>query len=500
MQTACANSGHNGLRVEWHEPPWASESGPALMEPQEPLAREERKDGIMNGLRAAMACVVVGLCLGLGGVAHALPVQNGLVGWYDASDVDANPSTANQADGTLSTWVNKANPGTNNGAGTGTVPTLRSTAGDQMNGWPVVRFPSTNSSGYDLGTFRSTDGPYHYFGVTKASSSQLGVGWQRLVSSYDSLTSGNDWTGSSWCVGRPLANWATNGAPNAYPPPYSGFVAQQSEASKKMKVMRLGRNAQSGGDLLNADMSEVLLYTRQLNSAERIITENYLMARYYGTNAQTASTTQTPTPSVLPPANDVYSGDDAGKGNYDFDVCGVGQVNASNQLLRTNDPSIISPTAWYNFNAGLILEATGGLDDGEWLLAGHKVLANSWVAADLPIATDQRWDRVWYLDYTGTLDARVTFDFSEGGLSYSPPPGKVFDLIYSATNAFAFERLALAGTTTGDQVSFLVPGGVRGDGYYTLALGDAIPEPASLTLLAAAIGSLALRRRAKGVR
>lgn len=422
-------------------------------------------------------------------MAHALPISGGLIGWYDAGDIDGNPLTPNPPSGTaVGTWVNKANPGVNNAIATGTTPTLQASP---MNGFPVIRFPGTSGTGYDLGTFRDTDGAYHYFGVTAASSSQLGVSWQRTISSFDSLTSSNDWTGSSWTVPRPLARWATDGSPIPYPPPYSGFVREQSAASgKKIKAVRLGRNAQSGTEWFNGDMSEVFLYDRQLNMAERIIMQNYLLAKYNGTNAQTASTPQNPTPTVLPPTNDFYAGDDAAKGHYDWDVFGVGRYDAANIFANSGVTTIP--------NAGLILEAVAGLDDGEWLLAGHRTLTNSWVTADLPPDTDQRWDRVWYLDFTGEFDARVTFDFSEGGLAFAaPPPGKVFDLLYSPTNAFAFERFGVLGSVAGDEVSFLLPGGTYGDGYFTLALADAIPEPASLSLLAAGIAALALRRRAR---
>ncbi|HUT36627.1 MAG TPA: hypothetical protein VNE39_24270, partial [Planctomycetota bacterium] len=334
----------------------------------------------MNGLRAVLALVVGWLVLGLSGAAHALPVANGLVAWYDANDIDGNPLTANPANGTaVGTWVNKANPGTNNGTATGTTPTLRSAPGDLMNGDSVIRFTAASGTGYNIGTFRTSAGGVNYFGVTK--STVTSGTWQRLISSYDNgQTAGTDYQGENWCLVRPLSE--SDGTARAYPSPYSGAVSQYSNTGKSMENMRLGRNAQSGSDLLNADMAEVLLYDRQLNMAERIITQNYLMAKYNGTNYWAGSP-----PTVQPPLNDFYAGDDAARGNYDLHVFGVGQqVGAANQLL-------ISTTSTNPLfaNAGLILEVTGGLGDNEYLLAGHKTAVNSGVTTDLPDAVLERW-------------------------------------------------------------------------------------------------------------
>ena len=176
-------------------------------------------------------------------------------------------------------------------------------------------------------------------------------------------------------------------------------------------------------------------------------------------------------------ANDHYAGDTALKGDYDRNVFGIG---------RESDGSLSATP----FVDGLSLTAlNSSLDVGDYLLAGNKVETNSFTSADLPAGTGGRWSRVWYLDKTNSVDARLTFDFSEGGLAF--PTGATFRLLYSPTNSFAFADLGLNPTVLGDQISFDLLNANLLNGYYTL---EEVPEP-SLILLLGLGGLISWRRR-----
>jgi hypothetical protein len=64
----------------------------------------------------------------------------------------------------------------------------------------------------------------------------------------------------------------------------------------------------------NGDIAEVIAYNQAVNSAQRIIVNNYLSAKY----------------NLPLSANNVYTMDDPGSGNYDHEVAGIGRVDANN--------------------------------------------------------------------------------------------------------------------------------------------------------------------------
>jgi hypothetical protein len=116
---------------------------------------------------------------------------------------------------------------------------------------------------------------------------------------------------------------------------------------------------------------------------------------------------------------------------------------------------------------GLGIAAPWGLSDNQWILAGHKVTSNSLVAFAGQGSNFRRWARVWYIDVTGTIDARLSFDFSDAGL---PQEGDDYELLYSAVNAFAWSTVDDAvASVDGDRMHFDVPAASMVDGYYTVA-------------------------------
>jgi hypothetical protein len=208
----------------------------------------------------------------------------------------------------------------------------------------------------------------------------------------------------------------------------------------------------------NGDIAEIVLYKRPLNTAEQQIVENSLAAKY-----------------GLATANEHYTGDDPGKNDYDLDVFGIGRIDAANEVQ-------LAGTGGFGFG-----DVASPVGDAEWLMAGHKTPVNSITAANVTGSyVPWRWDRVWYVDKTGSADTTFAYEFSDAGLAN---PGWAIDyaLLYSPTNAFAFTDTGLTPTVDGDLVTFSVTDGDLANGYYTLGI---VPEPT--TLLLAVLGLLGL--------
>lgn len=130
---------------------------------------------------------------------------------------------------------------------------------------------------------------------------------------------------------------------------------------------RIGRNA-NGADEASGDFYEVILYSNDLNAAQIIIIDNYLSAKY----------------GSISIANDIYNEDNPGNGNYDFEVAGIGRVDASNQHVDAQGTGMVR-----------VLNADN-LSDDEFLLWGHDngalTMSNT---ADVPVGIGARLARVW---------------------------------------------------------------------------------------------------------
>ncbi|MFN8445016.1 MAG: LamG-like jellyroll fold domain-containing protein [Caldilineaceae bacterium] len=193
---------------------------------------------------------------------------------------------------------------------------------------------------------------------------------------------------------------------------------------------------------LDGNLAEVIIFNRDLNSAERVLVENYLSARY---NLPISSTV------------DFYHGDDAGLSDYDLDVAGVGQEADGNHLLASSGGLLIGADA-------------ASLNNGEYLLAGHKTTSNSFVVTGIPSDVAARWNRVWVVEKTGQLSATLGFDLSGGGISQ--PLFEGYKLLYSPSDPFSFSTLNISHTVADDRIDFRLSNGQLQNGYYTLACLD----------------------------
>lgn len=201
---------------------------------------------------------------------------------------------------------------------------------------------------------------------------------------------------------------------------------------------------------LAGDISEVIIYRRTLNFAERSIVEAYLGNRY---NISLGNTT--------------YS-----SSTFNQDIVGIG-FSEGDKLSST-----------VSVGSGILLsERNNTLDEtNEFVFAGHDGTVHGHNTSDLPtipdVNLDQRWDRIYYIERVqggtidnGTTDIQITFDFTEAGLAVSTD--KVYYLLYRSGTLGAFsEVLGGTGAASDGKVSINLSSANFASGYYTIARSD----------------------------
>lgn len=160
-------------------------------------------------------------------------------------------------------------------------------------------------------------------------------------------------------------------------------IAQASETSAALpnsnQNVAIGALNVGYGTYLGADYGDIIHYNYSLDSTEHIIVQNYLAAKY----------------GISLGANDLYDEDDPTNGNYDFQVCGIGQINGSfhddsqsDAMIRINSPS--------------------DLNDNEFMFWGHdggNMFAYEY--ADIPAGTQARLNRVWRVSEVNTSGSSI---------------------------------------------------------------------------------------------
>ncbi|GAA3630386.1 LamG-like jellyroll fold domain-containing protein [Flavivirga jejuensis] len=113
----------------------------------------------------------------------------------------------------------------------------------------------------------------------------------------------------------------------------SGLAGNVQTINTDNEIARIGAN-RNITRFYDGDMCELIVFDREINDAEFIIIHNYVSAKYGTTLA----------------ANDLYTQDDSGNGDFDHHVAGIGRVNGSNShsdsqgtgIVRINNPSALS--------------------------------------------------------------------------------------------------------------------------------------------------------------
>ncbi|MCZ8286408.1 MAG: T9SS type A sorting domain-containing protein, partial [Bacteroidia bacterium] len=229
----------------------------------------------------------------------------------------------------------------------------------------------------------------------------------------------------------------------------------------KPSPLNIGCTHASNNRPFGGYIAEVIIYTVTVNNAQRIIVNNYLSSKY----------------DIALSANDKYAGDTPGNGNYDREVAGIGREGSGS-----------NPTFSASISGGITIANTGGLDGGDYILAGHASPTNMQITYDVGGMTginNARWLRIWYLDVTNTSTAltnTIEFDMSDGGVGAVPiATAGNYVLLYRTGQTGNWTELTTASSISGDRVIF---SGITlsNDGYYTIGTRNFLVSPLPVEL------------------
>lgn len=440
----------------------------------------------MRNAMLTLLCSVCALLAADCSTAWAVPITGmtgpGGVGFTDGSSdlvlwLKADTITGLSDGNTVATWTDSS--GKSNDATASASPEYQSTG---FAGGPTVVFDPTDSDFFTTANSINTTAESFFFAtqITAAAGDKalLGNAGNGSYTLRDRSNSSTEWNITGFAVDGSTGIRSTPALGSSElifsgvrrEDPTTGFVTLYKNGTQTATIgnhtsglvngaYRVGSRLGGTPEYFDGSMSEVIVFSTNVNSAERTLVENYLNSRY-----------------DIAIAGDHYSGDTSGNGDYDYDVFGIGRVDSSNELANTGA-------------AGLGIEALNGtLGDDEWVMAGHNAGANAVLQSSPQVI---RWQRNWYIEETGSVDTRLTFDWSDAGLSSEFSP-TLTTLLYSPTSSLAFTSIA-TGVLVGDQVQFVFAGGTLLPGYYTL--GASVPEPSTLCLLALAALQLTVARR-----
>jgi hypothetical protein len=394
----------------------------------------------------------------------------------------ADAGTSTTTDGAdVNSWQDQSGNANN---ATATAGNRASYETNEINGYPALRFSGNDF--YDPGSSLSISGAggYHYYAVVRGSGTFTtgtnadGNGWyvidrtpggnplsglkinaggvfgfQKRTDAGSGLGGVNSTTALSTTLFR-IVSYARNRGSTyrIYVNSVQEGSLADSDGNTTPDIPRIGRhnsNATNGG--IVGDIGEIIVFNSHLNDARRLILDNHLSAKY-----------------AVTITNDYYAGNAA---THIRDVQGIGTTDGTSANTHRRSEN----------SAGLLLQELNGSLDGtnEFLLAGHSLATFSASDTDLPPGLDSRWDRDWYFDKTGTIDARIGFDMSVGGSGAVPAVASNYRLLYRAGTSGTYSTVTTAAVSieNTDQVVFNVLNANLIDGYYTIGSTDESTSP-----------------------
>ena len=221
---------------------------------------------------------------------------------------------------------------------------------------------------------------------------------------------------------------------------FSGWASAGNYGTASNTLFIGSRN---GGDGFHSGpIAEIISYNQALNSAETVLVENYLNAKYN-----------------LTVASDKYAQPSAT--TYIKGVAGIGKESDGTSTSSSSKGLTIANSSYLT-------------DNGDYLMFGYDNSATTTTTANLTAAYSARWTRDWFIDKTDVSsnngNTTLTFDFSEMGIGGTP--SGLYALIYRSTGSGDYSEVSSSSSISGDQVSFTVNTSSIADGYYTLGYGN----------------------------
>ncbi|MEQ8473588.1 MAG: T9SS type A sorting domain-containing protein [Marinoscillum sp.] len=223
-----------------------------------------------------------------------------------------------------------------------------------------------------------------------------------------------------------------------------------------------GRNHSNGGLYFASEISEFISYSLELNAAERVILNHYLSTKY----------------NIPVSGTDYYAGHDA---TYKYGVQGIG----------TSDGTLAGSHVESDASGGLTITMMNGSFNAanEYLMAGNNGASGGTVSTNLTSVplVEERMSKVWYLDKTGTVDVKLTFNIQESVGTAHFPAGDGYVLLYSSSFPLDFQDYTadygINAVVSDEDIAFTVPNSQLLDGYYTVGTTDPASTPLPIELL-----------------
>ena len=400
--------------------------------------------------------------------------------WFDSTDIDSDGDIADQKVGDMVTkFYDKSGRDNHISSGSRGGPELKvhlqnnnnlSTYFDGTRDDPLeaLKDPKLGTSGYTyFAAVKTVFNPgqtwnLNYLFGTRKGQTRNGVGLFLTNSAMFHLNSSNG-KGSVDSGGVNIGVTSQNNSifmSESHSPGISRIFSQGEYNDQGLMVKT---NLVPGGTVsmgaLNLDtylakgyVNEVFYFNRALTLAEKAITENYLASKWAS-------------PEVI--GRDYYTGDNSGKGDYDYGVVGI--LKMPPQTVQGQTASIaVQNLPASNVSAarvGALLIASSSLDgflkdEGDRVFAGSKNGAST--TNDLPSASSAsvstvRSGRVWYLDIAdkGVVGGHIDIKFSPSLMAFdwrSDPDS--YELLWRSGTSGDFKVIASASDATNDVVSF----------------------------------------------